>query len=100
MTNDKTMTELIITIQNYLARAGAPEWLLKPSAWLLIACGLAGVAIVVRMLFKRNRDFQPASPAAEQRVRESSGGIFGAWTEAFASQIPESDNERREFGAM
>src|SRR5262245_47184622 len=27
-------------------------------------------------------------------------GIFGRWTEALAAQIPESDKERREFGAM
>src|SRR5690606_26152614 len=28
------------------------------------------------------------------------GGVFGAWTEAFASQIPESEKERHEFGAL
>jgi tight adherence protein C len=33
-------------------------------------------------------------------VRDASGGVFGAWTEALASQIPESEKERREFGAI
>jgi len=95
------MAELIIVIQDYLARAGAPDWLLKPSSWLVLACGLAVIAIVVRMLLKRSRDVQPAAPANEPPAREpASGGIFGGWTEAFAAQIPESDKERREFGAM
>src|SRR3989442_12999058 len=33
-------------------------------------------------------------------VLKPSGGVFGAWTEALAAQIPESEKERREFGAM
>jgi tight adherence protein C len=32
--------------------------------------------------------------------RPESAGIFGAWTEALASQIPESEKERKEFGAI
>jgi tight adherence protein C len=95
------MAELIIIIQDYLARAGAPDWLLKPSSWLALACGMMVVAVVVRMLLKRSRDVQPAAPANEPPPREpASGGIFGTWTEAFAAQIPESEKERREFGAM
>src|SRR4051794_5164217 len=27
-------------------------------------------------------------------------GVFGAWTDALARQIPESDKERKEFGAL
>jgi tight adherence protein C len=32
--------------------------------------------------------------------KHSTGGVFGIWTEALAAQIPESDKERREFGAV
>src|SRR5262245_34232765 len=94
------MTELIIFIQDYLARAGAPDWLLKPGSWVAIVCGLAAVAIVVRMLIMRSRDVQLAASAPEPPTREPAGGVFGAWTEALAAQIPESEKERREFGAM
>jgi tight adherence protein C len=94
------MQELILHIQDALARAGAPEWLQRPSSWLVVAGVLAIVLIAVRLLFKRSRAAQPAPTANEPPSRESSGGIFGAWTDAFASQIPESEKERREFGAM
>ena len=30
----------------------------------------------------------------------ASGGVFGAWTEALAAQIPESEKERKEFAAL
>jgi len=33
-------------------------------------------------------------------VLQPSGGVFGAWTEALATQIPESEKERKEFGAI
>lgn len=33
-------------------------------------------------------------------LKKPTGGVFGVWTEALAAQIPESDKERREFGAV
>jgi tight adherence protein C len=38
--------------------------------------------------------------ASTKPFAESTGGVFGSWTEALASQIPESEKERREFGAL
>jgi tight adherence protein C len=94
------MNELIIHIQDLLARNGAPEWLQKPSAWIALTCSLALVAMLVRMLFKRSRETQMAAPAPEAPRRQQAVGVFGAWTDALASQIPESDKERKEFGAV
>jgi tight adherence protein C len=34
------------------------------------------------------------------QLHETSGGVFGSWTEALAAQIPESAKEHREFGAI
>jgi tight adherence protein C len=94
------MNELILHIQDLLARSGAPEWLQKPSAWLAVACCLGIVMMLVRMLFKRSQAARiEAAPQTPQR-RVPATGVFGAWTEAFASQIPESDKERKEFGAV
>jgi tight adherence protein C len=39
-------------------------------------------------------------PSAPRPKLNEPTGVFGAWTDAFASQIPESDKERREFGAI
>src|SRR5262249_35091978 len=39
-------------------------------------------------------------PVPEPISSAPSGGVFGAWTEALASQIPESEKERKEFGAI
>jgi hypothetical protein len=95
------MNELIIHIQNLLARSGAPAWLQKPSAWLALASSLALIVMLVRMLFKRSREAQVApAPAPQAPRRQQATGVFGAWTEAFASQIPESEKERKEFGAV
>jgi tight adherence protein C len=33
-------------------------------------------------------------------VDDQQGGVFGVWTEALATQIPESDKERTEFAAL
>ena len=33
-------------------------------------------------------------------TNNNTGGVFGAWTEALAAQIPESAKERQEFGAI
>ena len=94
------MNETIIQVQLWLAERGAPEWLQRPMSWLMIACGLAVLLVIVRMLFKRSR--KPAeSPAPSRPDRtKTSGGVFGAWTEAFANQIPESEKERKEFAAV
>jgi tight adherence protein C len=93
------MSDLILHIQNMLSQAGAPEWLQKPSAWIALAASLGIVAMLVRMLFKRSHETQLAAPAAPAR-REPATGVFGPWTDALASQIPESDKERKDFGAV
>jgi tight adherence protein C len=95
------MNEQILQIQLWLAERGAPEWLQRPASWMAIACGLAVLLVVVRLLFKRSKQPNTLTPALSQREREkASGGVFGAWTEAFASQIPESEKERKEFAAV
>jgi tight adherence protein C len=91
------MTELILHFQNQLARLGAADWLQKPSAWVMIACAVAAVLLLVRILIRR---IASTPQPGNLPPRDSSGGVFGAWTEALASQIPESEKERREFGAM
>jgi tight adherence protein C len=104
------MNEQILQIQLWLAEHGAPDWLQRPASWLMIACGLAVLLVAVRMVFKRSR--KPAESAASNSsptrgdasrrsaIQPAGGGVFGAWTEAFASQIPESDKERKEFAAV
>jgi tight adherence protein C len=94
------MQELVLTIQDFLARQGAPDWLQRPGGWLAIACSIGLVAMLIRMALKRSRQMQEAPAPAPVPPREATGGVFGAWTEALAAQIPESDKERREFGAM
>ena len=93
------MNNLIFQIQDFLARNGAPTWLQRPVVWLALACACGIFVIVIRMLLKRR---QPAGDAARSAAadRRASGGVFGAWTEAFASQIPEGEKERKEFGAI
>jgi tight adherence protein C len=97
------MNEKLLEIQLWLAERGAPEWLQRPATWLSIACGACVVLVIVRMLLKRAPKTEALtpnpSPTREERNR-TSGGVFGSWTEAFASQIPESDKERREFAAV
>ncbi|MCI0358354.1 MAG: type II secretion system F family protein [Planctomycetaceae bacterium] len=91
------MNELIQNIQSQLAEVGAPAWLQQPAAWIAIASGLAVMLVLIRMLIKRT---------AENRIdtardnRDTRGGVFGPLTEALAGQIPESEKEHREFGAM
>src|SRR5688572_12066946 len=113
------MNEQILNIQLWLADHGAPDWLQRPAAWVSIVCGLAMLLVIVRMFFKRSR--KPADPltpnpsparregnrsalnparSQSERERSSSGGVFGAWTEALATQIPESEKERKEFAAV
>jgi tight adherence protein C len=97
------MQELILQIQGLLARNGAPDWLQRPSAWLFLASAAALCAMAVRLLLKRGAAAQSAPPAPRVErpaPKATGGGVFGAWTEALASQIPESEKERQEFGAV
>jgi tight adherence protein C len=96
------MQDLVHNIQSSLAQAGAPEWLQQPSAWIVIACGLGFVLVVIRFVVKRLAGTPAAAPepATSRRRSESTGGVFGPLTEALASQIPESEKEHQEFGAM
>jgi len=104
------MNEYILQIQLWLAEHGAPDWLQRPMAWMTIACGLAMLLVIVRMLFRRARkpaDAPATGPSPTSRdgnrrsaIQPSGGGVFGSWTEAFASQIPESQKERKEFAAV
>src|SRR4029453_15417172 len=90
------MNDLIQNIQDRLADAGAPTWLQQPSAWISIACGLVVVLIVVRLLFKG----KAATQSQPSRNDGTGGGVFGPLTDALAGQIPESEKEHKEFGAM
>jgi tight adherence protein C len=97
------MNQLILQIQDLLAKSGAPEWLQRPTSWMAVACGAAIVLILVRMLFRRASAAMPAAapvPAPRSSRIKDNGGVFGTWTEALATQIPESDKERQEFGAI
>ena len=89
------MNDLILNIQHQLADLGAPAWLNQPSAWIAIVCGVVALIVVLRMLMKRGA---ASSPAA--RNDSTGGGVFGPLTEALAGQIPESEKEHKEFGAM
>jgi len=94
------MSDLIHNVQNVLAQLGAPAWLQQPSAWLALACGLGIFVMLIRMLLQRSSaNAQAAAPPVPPR-REQATGVFGGWTDALASQIPESDKERKEFGAV
>src|SRR5205823_13510653 len=100
---DKTMKEFIPYLQDHLARGGAPQWLQRPGSWLAIAAGLGLIIVLARMLMKRSRELQAAAPPVPQMPsprRAPSVGVFGLWTDALASQIPESGKERKEFGAI
>src|SRR5213076_683618 len=90
-------------LQDHLARSGAPQWLQRPESWLATASSLGLIIVLGRMLMKRSRELQAAAPPAPQvpsSRRGPSVGVFGLWTDALASQIPESDKERKEFGAI
>jgi tight adherence protein C len=90
------MNDLILNIQHQLADLGAPAWLNQPSAWIGIACGVVALIVVLRMLFKRTA----TEPSTARPDRGTGGGVFGPLTEALAGQIPESEKEHKEFGAM
>jgi tight adherence protein C len=87
------MNNFLQQIHIWLDAANAPAWLHQPSSWLGLVCALLAIVVVVRMM----RRPQPQVVASR---RQASGGAFGSMTEAFASQIPESQKERKEFGQM
>ena len=97
------MNDLILKIQELLADRVRPDWLQRPSAWLMIGCAAIAVMLIVRRLLKRG----PAAAAAPKAAPEPtpfeddySGGVFGALTGPLAAQIPESAKERKEFNQM
>ncbi|MDX1943881.1 MAG: hypothetical protein SFU86_00625, partial [Pirellulaceae bacterium] len=97
------MNEIIARIQELLADRGAPEWLQKPSAWLMIACAAIAALLVLRRLFARKpKSVAAPQPAAPPRpaIDEEDGGVFGSLTGALAAQIPESEKERKEFSQL
>lgn len=94
------MRELIFSIQDFLARQGAPLWLQRPSAWVALVSAAAVLALLLRMLLKRNREAPPPDAREPLPAGPTTGGVFGPWTEALAAQIPESEKERREFTAL
>lgn len=94
------MNNLLLQIQNQLSALNAPAWLQKPTAWIALGCGSLVLLLVVRMLFKRRRPAVVAATAAPANSHDERTGVFGGLTEALARQIPESEKEHREFGAM
>lgn len=88
---------MIQDIQTWLADRGAPEWLQSPVAWFGVACFVLAVPVILRLLFGKKKDAAPERPVDPRRPQ---GGVFGSLTDALASQIPESEKERVEFGQM
>jgi tight adherence protein C len=88
---------MIQDIQAWLADRGAPEWLQSPVAWFGVACFVLAVPVILRLLFSKKQNAEPERPVDPRRPQ---GGVFGPLTDALASQIPESEKERVEFGQM
>lgn len=88
---------MIQDIQTWLADRGAPEWLQSPVAWFGVACLVLAVPVILRLLFSKKQSTIPERPVDPRRPQ---GGVFGSLTDALASQIPESEKERVEFGQM
>jgi tight adherence protein C len=83
---------MLLFAQNDLSRIVA-----NPNLLLLIGVGtFAALALLVRV-FRRKL---PAESPKERAHRDQSGGVFGSLTEALAGQIPESEQESREFNAI
>src|SRR5205814_9207907 len=80
------------------ATAGPDGWS-KPATWIAVGCGVLVLVLVVRLLFRRKKKPAESQPARRLDPR-TSGGAFGALTPALASQIPESQKEKKEFGQM
>ena len=65
--------------------------------WLLGAGILLGILILVRWIFSRRSTRDVQSRHVE---KETIGGVFGAITPALAAQIPETEQESRDFGQL
>ena len=89
------MNNFVQQIHVWLDAANAPDWLHRPGAWIGMGCALLAVLVILRMMAKRR-----PQPQVVPSRRQNDGGVFGPLTEAFASQIPESQKERTEFGQM
>jgi tight adherence protein C len=64
---------------------------------VLIGLGIVVVLMLLARMFRRQD--AKASPL-EQAQRDQSGGVFGPLTEALAAQIPESEQETKDFNAL
>jgi tight adherence protein C len=89
------MNDLITRLQETLS---APDLWSKPANWIAVGCGALVLMLIVRLLFRRKAPAE-AGPAARLDPR-GNGGAFGMLTPALASQIPESQKEKQEFGQM
>ena len=94
------MKDFLLYLENLLARTGIGLWLERHGAWLAIAAGIGLVALLLVRILRRPRAAKEIAPEPQPSERHTSGGIFGSWTHALAAQIPESEKERREFGAV
>ena len=88
------MNDIIARIQESFSQ---PDLWSQPTTWVCVACGVGALLLVVRLMFRRKR---PAETEAPSTGRPNGGGAFGALTPALASQIPESQKEKKEFGQM
>ena len=89
------MNDLIARIQETLSQ---PDLWSRPATWIAVGCGVLVLALMIRLMFRRKKQAE-SRPAARLDPR-TSGGAFGALTPALASQIPESQKEKKEFGQM
>lgn len=70
------------------------------STWLAIACGVGVVLLLVRLMFKKKPPAPEQPSAAVLPRHRDDPGVFGSLTDAFAAQIPESEQESTEFGKI
>src|SRR5688572_17686054 len=94
------MKEFLLYVENFLARSGLGLWLERHGAWLAIAAGVGLVVLLLARILRRPKAVKVSASEPQVPERAVSGGVFGAWTHALAAQIPESEKERREFGAV
>ena len=82
--------DLSTTLLSALSLDSFPWW-----AWLAFAgVGLIVMRAIIRMLRRKKK----AKPVAEVLLEDD--GVFGAWTDALASQIPESKKGSKDFAQM
>jgi tight adherence protein C len=66
-------------------------------SWMLIGLGVLAVLLLLARMFRRR---EPTASPLEQAQRDQSGGVFGPLTEALAAQIPESEQETKDFNSL